>query len=236
MKFVNISDGKTKFVPDNDTLNWSILILSDEASAPGYLFSTRSGRIEFVIIETEFSQLNDYCVLCLTQTLDKLDGLRSQLAKYKASKETILDPIHGDITQDLVWSLAKWEIPAWEENYHFTARAMCLILLSFFTEKSLKSLCVAFAPESKFPKQKKGESKTSSYIKFLREECGFDFIEPQEFVDVREKCREIRNSFAHGDWDDIKAAVSDTNLPEAFYAVANLFYTIESKAYPDDVS
>jgi hypothetical protein len=222
-------------MPDKDALNWSILILSDEASAPAYLFRTQSARTEFVIIEEEFWQLNDYCVLCLTQTLNKLDGLRSELGKYKASKEPIVDPTYGDITQDLIWGLAEVQIPAWEENYHFTARAMCLILLSFFTEKSLKSLCVAFAPEGKAPKQKKGESKTRSYIRFLGEECGFDFMEPQESVAVREKCREIRNSFAHGDWDDIKAAVSDTNLPEAFCAVASLFHIIESEAYPDDV-
>lgn len=218
---------------DNNAINWSTLILSDEASALGYLFSTQSGRIEFVIIETEFSQLNDYCVLCLSQTLDKLNQLRSKLDQYKASKEPIVDPAFGDITQDLIWGLAEVEIPVWEDNYHFMARVMCLILLSFFTEKSLKSLCVAFAPEGKFVKQKKGESKTSSYIKFLREECGFDFLESQEFVDVREKCREIRNSFAHGDWDDIKTVVSGMNLPEAFYAVANLFSVIESKVYPD---
>ena len=221
---------------DESTLDWSSWVLSGEAPAANYLFETQSASIEFVVVATEFAQLNDYCVLCLEQTLGKLNELRGQLGNYKTGREPVIDPTYGDVTRDAIWWLSDFEIPSWEENYHFMAKAMCLILLSFFTEKSLKSLCTAFAPGGKSPKRKGGESKIGAHIRFLKEECSFDFAEPQAFIDVREECREIRNSFAHGDWDDIKAKVSGTNLAKAFHAIANLFYIIESKAYPDDVA
>ena len=221
---------------DDSTLDWSDLILVGESTAPNYLFEGKSGRLEFVLIETEFNQLNDYCVLCLTQTLAKLNELRTELDTFETGKEHLVDPDFGDVTGDYVWSLSALEIPTWEENYSFIAKAMCLILLSFFTEKSLKSLCTSLAPSGRSPKRRRGESKIGAYVRFLKKECGFDLAEPREFIDVRENCRGIRNSFAHGDWDDIKTEVSGTELAKAFQTVANLLYIIESEAYPRDIA
>jgi hypothetical protein len=220
---------------DDDTiLDWSASVLKQDVPSHNYLFTTQSARIEFVIIQTEFSELNDYCVVCLTGTSDKLKELKLQSNEYMTGKETVVDADWGDVTTDLLWSLSEVEIPAWEEHYNFTAKAMSLVLLSFFTEKSLKDLCISFAPKGTSLRPRGGESKTDAYIRCLKEECNFDFIEPQEFLSVREKCRQVRNSFAHGDWDEIKAEVSDTNLPQAFGAVANLFSIIETSIYPDD--
>ena len=104
--------------------------------------------MEFLIIEEEFSQLNDDCVLCLTETLSKLKELRAELDKYETGSERLVLPDFGDMTGEYTWKLSALDIPAWEENYHFIAKAMCLILLSFFTEKSLKSLCTSLAPSA----------------------------------------------------------------------------------------
>jgi hypothetical protein len=221
---------------DPTILDSSASVLHQDVPGHNYLFTTQSARIEFVIIETEFSELNDYCVVCLTGTLDKLNELKLLSNKYSTWKEEVVEADSGDITtNEVLWSLSEVEIPAWEEHYNFTAKAMSLVLLSFFTEKSLKDLCTSFAPDGTSLKPRGGESKIGAYIRCLREQCSFDFIEPQEFVAVREKCRQVRNSFAHGDWEEIKEEVSDTSLPQAFGAVSNLFSLLETKIYPDDI-
>lgn len=204
-----------------------------EKSIRNYLFSTKSGRIEFVIIETEFSQLNDYCVLSLSETFKKLEELKSDLLELKSSGKRVIEPDYGDLTSDIIWVIEDIEIPTWDDNYRFVAKAMCFVLLSIFTEKSLKSLCDAFTPKkinARLPRG--GLSKINLYLKFLIEECSFIIIEPQEFKEVRENCRKIRNAFAHGDWDDVRNEVDATGLVSSFKSVANLFELIEDAVYP----
>jgi hypothetical protein len=218
----------------NEDLDWSVVVKCGESHS-NYLFETHSGRIEFIIIDTEMSQLNDYCVLCLNETAKKLQDLKEDAKEYKkGTKSVVVEPEQWDVTQDFVMGLEEIDIPAWEDNYLFVSKAMCMILLSTYTEKSLKSLCMAFSENEYLPKQKGGESKISAYVNYLKTICKFDLIEPIEFLELREECRKIRNNFAHGDWDDIRDELIKISLHQSFLAVSTLFQVLEEKIYPAD--
>ena len=125
--------------------------------------------------------------------------------------------------------LEQFEIPLWEDTQEFMSRAMCLILLVAFTEKSLKSLCIAFAPEEVRQPEKFPQGKVATYLRFLRDECAINFEEPPEAARLRRRCQVIRNNFAHGDWDKVRSEVSGISLRESFAAIASLMYEINQK-------
>lgn len=206
-----------------------------EAPVRDYLFLTATGRIEFVIFEQEMAQLNDFCVVCLSGTAQKLPELRQELGDLNEGKLRIRnvdgEDVTQDVTTDMVMMLEQFEIPLWEDTQDFMVRAMCLILLSAFTEKGLKSLCVAFAPEGVRQPEKFPQGKVATYLQFLSNECAINFDEPPEAASLRRRCQEIRNDFAHGDWDDVRDQVSGVSLRESFAAIASLMYEIESEAY-----
>jgi hypothetical protein len=116
----------------------------------------------------------------------------------------------GDVSSDAEWALAEFEIPRWLETEGFMVRAMCLILLSAFVEKCLIELTDYLAP-SKAPrcKRKPGETEIGALMRHLRQTCVLDFEEPESSQAIREKCRRIRNDFAHGRWDAVKVSIPD---------------------------
>lgn len=75
---------------------------------------------------------------------------------------------------------------------------------------------------------RRGLSKISSYIDFLHDSCGLVFEEPHEAIKMRENCRHLRNSFAHGDWEDVRSRIAQTRVNYAFGAVTLLLSSIES--------
>ena len=86
-------------------------------------------------------------------------------------------------------------------------RAMCLILLSAFVEKCLKDLASYLAPPKALRfKRKGGEGEIAALLSYLQQTCALDFEEPESSQAVREKCRNIRNDFAHGRWTPSKRA------------------------------
>ena len=120
-----------------------------------YLFRSQTGYIEFVIVEEEMTQLNDYCVLCLIQTSKHLAQLEDERAQLERGECSLVDPDFGDFTHLRIDGLTVVDIPRWEDSYSFFSRATCLLLLHIFTEKSLKSLCDAFRPQGEKPARQK---------------------------------------------------------------------------------
>jgi hypothetical protein len=178
------------------------------------------------------AQLNDYCVMCVLQTKKHLSWLRQELNDLESGKQRVVSSF-GDYTDQAV-AFVGGEIRTWENTYGFVTRAMCLLLLSAFTEKSLKTLCLALAPpEQPLNRSRKrpDESEIGHYLRYLRDACCLEFTEPEESVAAREACRHIRNDFAHGDWDKVTRHVSHVGLRGAFGALANLLKGIEAAAW-----
>jgi len=200
-----------------------------EGAMPGYLFHSSAGTVEFVVIEEEMEQLHEYCLLCLDATNSKIEELHNQLIALKHGTENCEHPELGDIGVDAGMGLEEHEIPMWEDAQSFLLIAMCLLLLSVFVEKSLKSLHLAVANASQESVSlNKRTSKVGAYIEFLETTFCHGFKEPSSSLETREKCRVIRNCFAHGDWDRVLVLVQQQSLREAFAAASGLFESIES--------
>lgn len=196
---------------------------------PSYIFQSQSGLVDFVVIQEEIEQLHAYCYLCMDSTNAKINQLNQDLTSYRNGEKIVEDPEIGEVTSLVIDGLYEIEIPMWSDTQAFLIRAMCLLLLSSFVERSLKSLCLSFSPTgTKFKQSNKSMSKVAAYIGYLQCGCGLAFEEPANTASVREKCRGIRNDFAHGDWDAVRIGVTTQSLRGAFEAYSLLFREIEN--------
>ena len=75
-------------------------LLIGEAPIRDYLFREATGRIEFVIIQEEMAQLNDFCVVCLAGTAQKLRELRQELSNLNEGKLRIHNLEGEDVTKN----------------------------------------------------------------------------------------------------------------------------------------
>ncbi len=179
-------------------------------------------------IQEEIARLNDFCLLCIDGTSKQLAELQRKVKQYRDGEERAVDPEFDDLSNEVAWALEEFDIPRWQETERFLVRAMCLILLSAFTEKSLKSLASYLAPaEAPCFKRKAGKTETGALVRYLQETCALNFEEPEPSQAIREKCRRLRNDFAHGRWDVLSASIADESLSTAFGAVTELFYAID---------
>jgi len=193
-----------------------------------YLFQSKVGRVEFTSLEEEMSQLNDFCVILLDGTERRLNDHRKDLADLSSGRKTAEHPEFGDISDDVIQGLEDHTIPTWEDTGNFVARATVLILLNVFTEKALRSLCESHKPsESPRPKQIGGRSKIDSYIGFLQTECHLIFDEPLKAAELRRTTTQIRNSFAHGEWDKVRRVISGVSISTAFMTITQLLERVE---------
>ena len=77
-------------------------------------------------------------------------------------------------------------------------------------------------------KQVKGESSLEASLRYLIEEAGFDLADTTPLSPLLDRCRQIRNDFAHGDWENVQDAIQEINLVSAFGAASDLFTQIEN--------
>jgi hypothetical protein len=193
-----------------------------------YLFVTQTHVFEFVVIDEEMAQLNDYCLLLLNATSQKLTELKTDLKDYKSGKKNAYHSTMGDLTADQIMVLEDFEIPAWEDTYSFVAVATCLLLIQAFIEKNLKFLFVSLSGENKKQRQKPGESKIDAYLRGLREDCGIKFDESNELKQLRKEIESLRNAFAHGDWDKVRNTTAEIDLMDVFQMATDIFSNIEA--------
>jgi len=206
--------------------NW---LWSDGADIKNYLYMAGDdSQPIFHGVQEEMAQLNDFCLLCIDGTSKHLAELQRTVKRYRDGKERADHPEFGDVSNEVVSALESFYIPRWQDTETFLVRAMCLILLSAFTEKSLKDLALYLAPaEAPRFKRKAGEAEIGALVRYLQETCALHFEEPESSQAIREKCRSIRNDFAHGRWDVLNASIADQSLSTAFGAVTELFYAID---------
>ena len=213
-----------------------------------YLYSTESGLIDFVIVETELRNLNDYAVGILEYTHDELRNHQQRFDKYRATDETeVPDLPEGGLGKNEVYTsdemmFAMEDVLTWSKNLGFVTPAMILVMLHILTEKSLKALCYSFSEgegEYEIPADtrfkvpvRSGESSIDANIRWLKDECHFEFDVESGMYDLLDKCREIRNNFAHGDWSVVQKKLQEIELVDAFSAVSKLFSSID-KGMPE---
>ena len=215
-------------MPENLITADEQLMLQETEGLEPYLFQSPFGDHVFAIIEEEMEELNDFCVVSYNAVEDSLKREKAQAKKYATGQDKLIHPEIGDVTEEALIGMEDFVIPKWEQIHSFLSHATCLLLLHIFVEKSLKSLCLNYAPEnSPSVKQVRGMSKIDSFLKYLKENCGFSFEEPSEAIELRDGIRKIRNAFAHGDWDTVRKTTLKFSLRKSFYTTSKLFRLIE---------
>lgn len=184
-----------------------------------------SSTVEFVVIEEDMAQLNDFACEFIKAAQSRVHQLDDQKRCGEGGMFSDFDGEWVDVSAKEVREGAAMQLDLWRDTSEFLARANCLILLACFTEKSLVWLCQRMG--SSVPRPKGGQSKVAACVEYLKGHCRLNFDEPQESIEARDRCREVRNAFAHGEWDKCRDAVGSIDLSNAFAAVASLFYAIE---------
>ncbi len=230
----------------NSGLDWSFMlgaeaeILDKDGNAlgttytPDYLFRPDERfSLEFWEIEREMAQLNDYCLLSVSETGRHLQQMRRECADLMTGKKRYVFP-EDDFTGEQIDWLTE-QIGQWEDTYGFIAKAMCLLLLSAFLEKTLRGLITALSPAGlRLAKERSGEGKVAQLLASLKTECRLSFDEPSDSYAVRDVCRKLRNDFAHGEWDKVRRTVHNLSLRDAFSAVTQLLTAVEAAAWESD--
>ncbi len=191
------------------------LISTDDDPDVAYLFQSESSVVEFVVIDEEMGQLNDYCCLCADATTTKV----SELTKLADDVDDV----------DVAHSIKDIQIPHWANSHQILVPGMSLLLLAAFLEKSLAWLAdrLAERPDDK-PDFRNGKPKVLGHIEFLQGKCGLAFEVPPETHKALELFPVLRNAFASGDWADFEQRLHGVDLTRVFGAVAALFRQIEN--------
>jgi hypothetical protein len=194
--------------------------------SPSYLFTAESSALEFVAIQEELEQLHSYCLVCLQGTASKVRNLEVQRERFEQGHRTPIPPKYEYLGVDAEdeGAAIDFQLPFWHDTNDFLAKAMCLLLLTAFLERSLKWLCRSYSSDGKIPRS---VQKTSDHIEFLKSKCGFNFEEPDEVRQLRGDIQKVRNSFAHGDWDDVRKTIQPFSLRTAFTEYGKLLRIIE---------
>lgn len=203
------------------------------------LFKTNSGIVEYVVIQEEFQNLFDYCLLIQEKTLEKLKSIKKESEKYQKEPNKTYE-FDGIIfnNQDLMQGLTDFEIPNWEDILGFTVPMNQILLISILLEKSLKSLCSEYCPNNNSDlyggykvsiRKKKQKSTISSYIKYLEESCEIKISIDRTLDYLDQNLRKIRNSFVHGDWESVNEYAEKIDINKVFISTSVLFQEIESK-------
>ena len=186
------------------------------------LFESSTGLIDFVAIEEEFFQLQDY--VTQLQLFTEQRSATIELIKKRNSDNISSLPVDHDIR--------------WRENAEFLAPAMAVVSLYLFTEKCLKNLCYSFTEGSanwyveegvkfKVPK-KHTESIIEASLRYLNEQVDFNFSISPDVLELLEQNRILRNDFAHGDWENVKRVIGILDIDVMFRKIALLFEQIEN--------
>jgi hypothetical protein len=212
-----------------------ILLSSDELSGiywsenqpsdyENYLYHTKDGQIEFLIIEDDIKQLNDYLFLASESIIYKIEQISKNYKKYsgiasRITKETLDD---WEIANDVIMD-SEFTMPIWQDTLNFLMPAFSTLAIYTVLERSLKYLCYVFC--SSQPKLKPNQSKVSAYLFHLENQ--FSYKANDESYAYIDRCRLIRNNFAHGNWDKVREQQQEINLPELFKSVSNILMATE---------
>ena len=188
-------------------------------------FESKTGLIDFVAIEEEFIQLQEYVdeILNFTEQKYKIIQNENNSRNFRSAEDF-------DVYYD--------EERKWEENVFFIGPSMSLVSLYLFVEKSLKNLCYSFTENStswyvekgvrfKVPK-KHDESIIEASLKYLLNTEKFKFKISDDVLKILEKVRVLRNDFSHGDWENVRIIISEINIIGTFSLVGKLFEQIEN--------
>ena len=203
-----------------------------------HLFSTMSCLVQFVVIEEEFKQIFDLCLNLQESTEEKLNNVLNEINEIENGKNWYKSIEDGDIHKDeILMGLVDFVVPNLQSTLNFYVPANQLILLNIFLEKSLKMLCFEYSHKNDSKvfgghkeeiKLLKGKSKIVTYINFIEKSLNLKLSIENKINLIDGNLRKIRNSFAHGDWEDVEEILKNIDLNEYLISISDVFKEIEN--------
>lgn len=202
-------------------------------SHPYLYYPSDNSQPIFYHFEQSLMQLNEYFIVCRNATEKKVLDIRAEVSNLRNNKIENTR-FGGAEDSDLISSyeaanfIEESELVRWEHTQEILVNAMSLILIAAFIEKSLKDFIV-FMTNSAVPKLKKknNESDVDALIRYINNDLNIAFTEPPVSRMARERCRSLRNDFAHGMWDKVEATIRDVSIPSAFLAAKELLKALD---------
>jgi hypothetical protein len=142
--------------------------------------------------------------------------------------------IHKD---EILMGLVDFVVPNLQSTLNFYVPANQLILLNIFLEKSLKMLCFEYSHKNDSKvfgghkeeiKLLKGKSKIVTYINFIEKSLNLRLSIENKINLIDSNLRKIRNSFVHGDWEDVEKLLKNIDLNEYLISISDVFKEIEN--------
>lgn len=181
--------------------------VSDQPEYPDedVLFVTAFGRLGFVIVEFEMAAVFQ-CLLNMQKAGEyRVQILLSQKARIKAGQRYFDDDMQCDVTGEVGQGLEDIDIPAAMHVRDEMTKLAEYVLIFAFIERALATIASNRPAEWKgyrsYIKANTNGGKIAAQLSFLRNCCKMDFVVPDDFSDLIENERRIRNKIAHGDWD-----------------------------------
>jgi hypothetical protein len=197
----------------------NLIIDNDDGELPDYLFRSKSHVVEFVVIDEEMEELNEFCVICDEAAIARVKDVREL---------RVIDAESGETDEEWTDFMQHCDHLRWSHVQEVMVAGMILSMLFAFTEKSLKWLCQRMGPPGwDVGREKFRGPKIDTYVRFLQQKCGLDISMTPEFAAVSRLARPLRNHFTHGDWQAFTENLGTVDLSKAFNAASTQFRAIE---------
>lgn len=161
------------------------------------------------VFADELRALNDYCYTTVTSAQEELTNIEKKL-EYYLKKEQESSWTYKEFTPYETQLALEMEQSQWKWIEDVTAGHLVILLYSFL-EKTLKYIHQWFADEHIIVPQYKIRNPKTHFLLyniFEMEEAAFQ-EKYKDVYDILEKCRNIRNHFAHDNLEGVERADKD---------------------------
>lgn len=201
------------------------------------LNSNSSSEIIFDELERQFWDIQKSTEILLDKSQENHQlVISTDFNNYLKSNEETEWMVGGEEAR----MFAEEEINSSDQIYNFLAPAMSMVALYIFIEKALKDLCWWYgemkrnngvlprsmeipAGERFKVKKSRNESQIDANLEFLTAELEIDFRLEEDIATAIELSRNIRNNFAHGDWQNVRANLNKLSVQRSLEITALLF-------------
>lgn len=169
----------------------------------------------FLSISRKLAQLTDYCHNQVIASKNKLDELRRENTELIISCDN-----------PFTLESASEEIDNWAMIVNLYSQSVPVVLLMSFLEWSLKLILKEYTGD--VPRKPKNTklSDVEFYIQQISKNQKHTFNIESTIMEKISVFRDIRNHFAHGEWDKVENLLAKTGLRDGFCIVSKLLEII----------
>jgi hypothetical protein len=198
-----------------------------------HLFESNSHLMPFPEIRDEMNSVHDLVCALMTAEQAIVREMIEERDRLLAGERLVVDDY--DYTDDVLPEYDAWRIPHARRSALAMSEGAGLLLVFAFLERGLRAVCEELESDGRVLKQflkadkkkEQGRSTIDGYIAFLQDAKRLVFETPSTFERIRSREREVRNAFAHGDWDLTYLVAQEGEALSTLFSLTALFERIE---------